>query len=385
MRTLSLFMGFLCVLVFLVPMNAQDFGFGFAEEDAESASAPASSSAAPTPSVNISGEVSAKLLGYVNDFSSFSEMKNTTLGDVFAGKLNVSASAFNAEGVINLKLAPVFNGSASPVKIDEAYLRAYFGDFSIEGGLRKLTWGKADSFGPLDVVNPMDYTDLIEITNLLGRKIARPLVHASYRLGAFSKLEGVLVPWFEGHRFADSGRWTPWQLRDLPDLMKADVAAYVINTAPAGLPSTVISDVLNTIRNYPVQLTYPSTLTLEYAQAGLRFTTTVASSDLGVQYYFGRLPRPAVMLRGLDTFWQHFDPETKEFTGSITPHSDYNGYHQIGLDYAQVIGGFNLRTELAAIITGDLSGDDGSVYNPSIAWSLGFSIILGGCPGLQLC
>jgi hypothetical protein len=50
----------------------------------------------------------------------------------------------------------------------------------------------------------------------------------------------------------------------------------------------------------------------------------------------------------------------------------YNPYHQIGVDWAQVIAGFNLRAEAAANITEDPSGDDGAVYNPSIAWSLGF-------------
>jgi hypothetical protein len=50
----------------------------------------------------------------------------------------------------------------------------------------------------------------------------------------------------------------------------------------------------------------------------------------------------------------------------------YNPYHQIGLDYAQVIAGFNLRAELAANITEDIAGDDGAVYNPFLAWSLGF-------------
>jgi hypothetical protein len=46
----------------------------------------------------------------------------------------------------------------------------------------------------------------------------------------------------------------------------------------------------------------------------------------------------------------------------------YNPYHQIGLDYAQVIAGLNLRAELAANITEDLSGDDGGVYNPSLGF-----------------
>jgi hypothetical protein len=61
-----------------------------------------------------------------------------------------------ADAVINLKLAPglVYYGEKSPVYVDEAYLRAYFGKFDIEAGLRKLSWGKADSMGPLDVINP---------------------------------------------------------------------------------------------------------------------------------------------------------------------------------------------------------------------------------------
>jgi hypothetical protein len=50
----------------------------------------------------------------------------------------------------------------------------------------------------------------------------------------------------------------------------------------------------------------------------------------------------------------------------------YNEYHQIGVDWASVVAGFNLRAEFAANITNDLSGDDGAVYNPYLAWSLGF-------------
>jgi hypothetical protein len=50
----------------------------------------------------------------------------------------------------------------------------------------------------------------------------------------------------------------------------------------------------------------------------------------------------------------------------------YNPYHQIGFDYARLIYGFNLQAEFAANITEDIKGDDGSVYNPALAWSLGF-------------
>jgi hypothetical protein len=236
--------------------------------------------------------------------------------------------------VINLRLAPapVYYDEKSPVYVDEAYITAYFGMLDITGGLRKLTWGKADSMGPLDVVNPLDYSDLSDLSDMMNLKIAHPLVHASFRFGQFSKLEGVFVPNFEPVRFAEAGdRWAPAQMA-------------MISQLP---PKNVIR---------------PDTTTLDYAQAGLRFTTTIAGAvDIGAQYYYGRLTTPAVTMVS--------DTETPPMPIATFA---YNPYHQIGFDYAQVIAGFNLRAELAANITGDLAGDDGAVYNPSLAWSLGF-------------
>jgi hypothetical protein len=303
-------------------LSAQDFGFG---DDVAGSSA----SAVSTGAVSIGGEVSASMLGFFDDFADGAD--HTRLGDVFSGKLNFSAETSRAKAVINLKLAPglVYYNEKSPVYIDEGYVAAYFGNIDVEAGLRKLTWGKADSMGPLDVVNPLDYSDLTDVRDTLNLKIARPLLHASLRLGQFSKLEGVFVPNFAPLRFAETGRWAPAQFAALSQL-------------PPG----------NIIR--------PDTATLAYAQAGLRFTTTIGSSDVGVQYYYGRLTTPAVTQ-----------------TPSATPPLPivtfaYNPYHQIGVDWAQVIAGLNLRAELAANLTEDLAGDDGAVYNPSLAWSLGF-------------
>jgi hypothetical protein len=100
---------------------------------------------------------------------------------------------------------------------------------------------------------------------------------------------------------------------------------------------------------------------LEYAQAGLRFTTTLGPADFGAQYYYGRLSSPVISMI----------PGT-----SPTVYFDYNPYHQIGLDYAQVIAGFNIRAEAAANITRDIAGDNGKIYNPALAWSFGFDRIL---------
>jgi len=308
----------LTVLLTLSPLAAQEFGFGFGDYEDAGLSNSAASAA-------IGGEASASLLGYGDDFSN--GMDHTRLGNIFSGKLNFSARTSFADGAINLKLQP----SAQPVSIDEAYVRAFFGGLEIEGGLRKLKWGKADSFSPLDVINPLDYSELTDLSDLMNLKIARPLIHASYRTG-FSKIEGVFVPTFEPLRYATEGRWVPAQMAQLNQLQAMGVPVF---------------------RN--------DTSTLEYAQAGARFTTTVGPADFGLQYYYGRLTRPAVtMTLALPSPV----PTAINFA--------YNPYHQIGADWAQVLFNFNIRAELAANITGDLSGDDGSVYNPSLLWSLGF-------------
>jgi hypothetical protein len=310
----------------LPPTSAQDgfagqgFGFGSeAETDAVFGGIGGAASA-----VHIGGEIEASALGFFDDFDDGADA--VRLGGIFSGKLNFSAETSRAGGVINLKLAPglVYYDKRSPVFIDEAYLTAYFGKFDLEAGLRKLTWGKADSLGPLDVINPQDYSDLSNIGDARNLKIARPLVHASLRLGTFSKLESVFIPNFTPLRFADTGRWAPGQF--------------------AALSSMTVNK--------------PDTESLDYFQAGARYTTTLGgAADIGVQYYYGRLTNQAVtVLSGT--------PPIATFA--------YNPYHQIGVDYAQVLGGFNIRAEAAANITGDLDGDDAGVYNPSLAWSLGF-------------
>ncbi|MDR0997829.1 MAG: hypothetical protein LBL70_02080, partial [Treponema sp.] len=215
-RRLALCLAFALLLSF--PSAAQDFGFGFGEDGEE---ASGTGSAAPLK-VDISGEVSAAFELYPNDFSSQETAKASDLGKLFSGELNFGASASNAEAALNFRLSTeAFWDLASrnsndllyntPRLIDEAYIRAFFGPVTVEAGFRKLGWGRADSLGPLDVTNPLDYSDMTRATDTLGRKIARPMLHVSWTPLAFSKLEAVFIPAFQGHRYDldEAGRWYP--------------------------------------------------------------------------------------------------------------------------------------------------------------------------------
>jgi len=369
----------LAVLVVIAGfLNAQEFGFGFGDDSNDSGDN-ASGGNAMALSVTVGGEVSASLLEYYNNFSKGAN--HIQLGDVFSGKLNFTAGTSFADGVIKLNLQTDLE---QPVSIDEAYVRAYFGDLEIEGGLRKLTWGKADSFGPLDVVNPLDYSELTDLSDPMNLKIARPLIHASYRIGSFTKIEALFIPVFKPLRFADEGRWEPAQMKYLQRRIKDQIQTEgqekinpILQMLPPDFPYTPLTVTVTE----PMKYKPDDISTLTYAQAGVRFTTTIGQADIGLQYYYGRLTRPAVTSTITSTTTAFLPlplppPLPQQIPSTIDATIDlyyaHNPYHQIGIDWAQILFGINVRAEFAANITYDLKGDDGSVYNPALLWSFGF-------------
>ncbi|GHV07621.1 hypothetical protein FACS189485_18220 [Spirochaetia bacterium] len=398
---LPLILATVILFVMAAPVSAQDdFGFGFGDEAGGAADSSTTGGKLIT-GANIGGKVSAGLQFFFEDGTDLDKLKAADLSDLFTAALNFKASGSNADAVINLNLTPNFVEPEKILSIDEAYIRAFYGAFNIEGGLRKLTWGKADTLGPLDVINPLDYTDLSNISDPQSIKIARPLIRASYGFGSFSKIEGVFVPWFEGAKFSQDGRWAPAQVtkmtRDIENKITSDMTARTGAMPPAYAP--LLATIPNPVEGIPAidqSEVLPKTFGLEYAQGGLRFTTTFGPVDFGVQYYSGFNPRPAIRLNqaGYDALQTAIQNYYADYLGALavsgTPDpaaqaaveaalnpanlldAAYNRYHQIGLDYAQVLWGFNVRAELAANITTDLAGDDGLIYNPSLAWSFGF-------------
>ncbi len=305
------------LLLFFIPVfgaAAQDFGFSD-ESTAATSSFPFS----------VTGSLSASVTGFIDDIKS--GPSDVSLGDLFSGKINISGQGTNGEGFLSI------DADGTDVSIDQAYVGAFLGDFELEAGLRKLTWGRADSFGPLDIINPLDtakmYTVMADSTDLNDIKIAVPLLHATYRIGEFSKIEAVFEPSFTPYSIATTGRWAAAQASQLSlyGLDLSDTSAFE---------------------------------NLGYFQAGGRFTTTVGAFDLGLQYFYGYLPEPSV------------DVAINMATYSASYNLVYNPYHEVGLDLATSFAGFNVRAEAGANITSDLSGDDGSVYNPSLVGSLGF-------------
>jgi len=289
-------------------LYAQDFGFG--ETSAQSPAA-----AAPAPAVTIGGSLRIEATAFPSrsaDDASF----------VPSGVVTLSAGGASVDASLRLRLSEAILSESPADAFDTVSLRLYAGPLLIEGGLLKVAWGKADSLGPLNVLNPLDHTDLT-VTDELELRIAMPMLRLAWDIGAGTRVELVGLPGFTGTRIDYDGLWTPAQLKSLTQM---------------GVTS----------------LNAPDTERLAYAQAGTRLTTSLSGIDLGLQYFYGYLPTPVFEIAPPNAYLS------------------YNRYHQAGIDIATVLAGFNLRAELAANVTDDISGDDPLVYNPHLAWSLGF-------------
>jgi hypothetical protein len=62
-------------------------------------------------------------------------------------------------------------------------------EFSL--GIEKVNWGIADRFNPIDLINPVDYTDLVR-----SRKIGQPLISFSYYPISQIQIETIVAPIF---------------------------------------------------------------------------------------------------------------------------------------------------------------------------------------------
>jgi len=330
----------------LFPAAAEEaFGFGGAASSSEK------DSPAAAVGARVGGKIEYEAYGF---FSDFDDAQNASVLNAPIGRLDFTAKGDKAEASFKLKATKRILSESPERLIDEAYVRIFLGPVDVEGGLLKVSWGKADSLGPLDVLNPFDQSDLT-VTDIRERKIAQPMLHVSAAIGTRSKAELVFLPSFQANSLAWEGTWMPLRIGEYKTLLG-------ISDISASASEAIIS--------------FPDTDTLKYAQGGARFTTTVASVDLGAQYFYGFLPNMAVSPAAVQSYLTGVYMHTAYpvlYPNTPAPISvSYNRYHQAGLDAAADLFGFNLRAEAAANITEDLEGDDPAVYNPTAAWSLGF-------------
>ena len=166
------------------------------------------SSSATSSALEVNGTVESDFRAYV-DTSDKDEKDGADKIDVSAipsAKLDLKYSGNKSDVELKLKVDEDTIKNHPVDVIDEAVLRGYFDNLTLEAGKMKVVWGKGDKLHVLDNFNADDYSDFI-IPDYLDRRISTPMIHAVYSLPfANMNIEGVYTPLLPVDRFATDGR-----------------------------------------------------------------------------------------------------------------------------------------------------------------------------------
>lgn len=175
--------------------------------------------------LEVNGSIDSEIRAYVDVDEAKAE--NVEMDASPSAAIDMKYSGTKSDMELSLKVdADTIKNHPEDV-IDEAVLRGYFGNLSLEAGKMKVVWGKGDKLHVLDNFNADDYSDFI-IPDYLDRRISTPMVRAVYSLPfANMNIEGVYTPLLPVDRFATEGRWTPAQVTALTGTVTNSTVTYV--------------------------------------------------------------------------------------------------------------------------------------------------------------
>ncbi|MEJ5187855.1 MAG: DUF1302 family protein [Breznakiellaceae bacterium] len=203
------------------------------------------------------------------------------------------------------------------LELKEAWVEASLGDLDLRLGKQIAAWGLADGNNPTDTINAR-YQGTRYATTLDEQKIASWMLNATYYLpGNLGTLQGILLP------------------VSIPNKLPS-----IAMTVRAGPTTIVIKD-----DEYPA-------IAVENVEGGLRSLWYLGNLSFSASYftYLDRYPDFTVSVVG--------GPIT-----TITYTPVHNRIHQLGLDAAYSIGGFDIRSEWALSLTKDLEGTNPAEKN----------------------
>lgn len=372
-KAIAALIGALCFILpyFAHAQDALDFGsadfgsdvsddFGGASQGAKSAG------------LSVGGEAKIDFRYYVDSRNSDGDNKSFSDWDTYIkpkGKIELAYEGSKTEADVKFAFNKDIIADYPFDIIDEMTLRAYLGNFVLEGGKMKVVWGKGDKLHVLDNFNANDYTDFI-IPDYIDRRISEPMVrlvwNAPKDVGIVNSLrvEGVYAPFMTADRYG-SGMWQPAEMSALKAKVTKAATQIILN---ASTPQEQIKRLshANSLSNN----LYPNLYRLKYGQAGVRATATLGTWDVGLSYYTGRSKKASVNAAKLRSY-----VETYLKTGNAAEGDtfiDYDRLHVFGAEGAKTFGGFNFRAEAAYTMTNDFSGSDVAIRNHSIGWVFGF-------------
>ncbi len=411
------------------PFGAADSGDGFVFGFGDVQDA---TGAAPGQNLSIGGELTFSAVQFVgaldpNGGPADAAASSASLAKP-AGKLRFDASGKDVDASLRLAVSPALLSGDPARVIDEAWVRLWIGDCMLEGGLMKVTWGKADSLSVLDVLNPRDLSDLT-ITDPKDQKIARPTLHFSAPV-AGATFEAAWLPVYESDRFAWNGPWAPKRVTDLKargyamlyygadpaangglgNGLYANYYSTAWSTAYAGAQAEIYQTAYQTyLGTHPGDTLGAASAGalavqdgISQAMASANALVAAMSAQIAAQADADAKAKLADLIAypegntldwsqagaritgtvgqvdlGFQYFWGFLPNPVIDSVSAMASQTfpvavDYNRYHQVGADLAAVIFGLNARFEAGANLTDDFAGDDPLTYNPSLVWAAGF-------------
>ena len=401
------FLGLLCVSLLTVHFAfADDFDGDFETADNAIGEADFSDFAADDfggddygsdPTLLWTGEAGVKSRLWFNTFNDvwFEDFDESAVYPNAYLKLGLDYSGTKSDLSVKLKADTATIEEHPEDILEEATLRGYFGNWTIEAGKLKNVWGKGDKIHVLDNFNANDYTDFI-FPDYIDRRLAEPMVKVSY---AFPndmnlKIEGIYTPTMTADRFASSGMLVPAKMASL----ESKVKKLLISSNSGAITAATLLELASFSAD-------SHTHQFKYGQAGIRGTATFGGFDVGASYYYGHYKQPSVNLEkiintkfaanvatglgakatALDTAGAtaqaaQLQAAAQGLAATLSTPTyndidvDYDMVQTIGLEMATVIWKFNTRWELAYNITKDFDGSDPWVKNNWISWVGGFDI-----------
>ncbi|MCF7915966.1 MAG: hypothetical protein K9L66_12430, partial [Spirochaetaceae bacterium] len=224
---LFLFSALLAILALTaLPLQAQDFSEGFGT-DTESSGA-----AEESPQLEWNGFVSTTMRSYI-DTDNPGDSQINTYPEV---GLDLTYSADNSEAVANLRFHRnwLYDGTLSEQKtsqqnvlwylqqmIDEAYLRLYYDNFNLQTGFLKEVWGTGDQSHVVDLLNPTDYYDYVNI-DYIDRKQAEFMFKLNIPFAMNGLIELAYVPTFTPDSSPLYGTWAAESVSQITTIIEDD-------------------------------------------------------------------------------------------------------------------------------------------------------------------
>jgi hypothetical protein len=178
-------------------------------------------------------------------------------------------------------------------------------------GYSKVFWGKLDQLTPTDIVNPLDISKLFLEAERKEAKLAVPLLMISPYFGKQSRLDLILVPFFEEGTYDElNEKSSPFSIEKFPPPLE----------------------------KLPVEEELPSK-NLNNMEYGGRFSSTFREIDWSVYYFRGFCDLPMYKLN------YRFNPILNEFIPDTMIQAEYFKYNMFGYDFELVKGKWGIRGE----------------------------------------